>query len=268
MDSSRQNFFEANRQLWNARVPIHRQSDFYEVDAFLQGKNVLDAIVLDGLGDVRGKSLLHLQCHFGQDTLCLARMGAQVTGIDFSGAAIEEAGALARKLNIDATFVESNVYDLRDKLSGKFDIVFTSYGVLGWLPDLEEWAAVVHHFLKPGGTFFIAEFHPILYLFDFDKQSVAYDYFNRNEPWAEKVEGTYADVGAAISGEEFFWQHSLDEAIRPLLKKGLQMLDFAEYPYSPYACFPNLKEVEPGKFKYGDFGVSLPHVFSLKMIKP
>ncbi|MCK5906496.1 MAG: class I SAM-dependent methyltransferase, partial [Flavobacteriales bacterium] len=155
--------FEGNRESWNKRSEVHFVSEFYDNKSFLEGKISLTEIELSELGDVKGKSLLHLQCHFGQDTLSFARMGAKVTGVDLSDKGIEFANVLKEKSGIDAEFIVSNVYDLKENLKGEFDIVFTSFGVLGWLPDLDKWAEIVSHFLKSGGIFYIAEFHPIVW---------------------------------------------------------------------------------------------------------
>ena len=133
-------YMEANRLSWDARTPTHFKSRFYDVDGFRAGESSLNSLEIDEMGDVEGKRLLHLQCHFGMDTMSWARLGAKVTGVDFSAEAISRAKALSAELGIDAEFVVSNIYDLPDTLDGRFDVVFTSYGVLTWLPDLEPWA--------------------------------------------------------------------------------------------------------------------------------
>jgi SAM-dependent methyltransferase len=233
----------------------------------MAGKSSLTEIEADALGDVSGKTLLHLQCHFGQDSLSWARRGAKVIGIDFSDKAIETAREINTALGLDASFVQSDVYALPAVLEGQFDFVFSTYGAIPWLPDLEKWAAVVSHFLKPGGIFYLAEFHPTLYLFNFDNYKVEYGYFTEKIPYEEVVSGTYADPNAPIEEKEFFWNHALSEVITPLLNQGLQLLELKEYDFSPYKCFPNMVEKEPGRFVWGDFGVRLPHVFSVKMKK-
>lgn len=262
-----QEYFNTNRKLWDAKVEYHEASNMYDIEGFLKGRNMLNDIELEALGDVKGKKMLHLQCHFGQDSMCWARMGAQVTGVDLSPKSL----ALARKLNsqlgLDVQFVESNVLELKDHLEGQFDIVFTSYGTYGWLPDLEQWASVIHHFLKPGGIFYIADFHPVLYLYDFPTKSLQYNYFNNGKPYEEISEGTYADIDAPIRQKEYFWNHSLSEVINPFLGLGMQILEFKEYPYSPYDCFENMTAIEKGKYAF-EAGISLPHIFSLKIKKP
>lgn len=141
-----QNYIEINKQSWNNRTDVHVKSDFYDLDGFMKGKSSLNSIELELLGDVSGKSILHLQCHFGQDSLSLSRLGAKVTGVDLSDKAIETAKDLAQKLNADAEFICCDLYDLPNYLHKTFDIVFTSYGTIGWLPDLDKWAKIVSQF--------------------------------------------------------------------------------------------------------------------------
>ncbi len=262
-------YFETNRDAWDIRTEVHKSSEMYDIESFKKGRNSLTEIEMRGIGhEVKGKTLLHLQCHFGQDSLSLARLGAKVTGVDMSPKSIALARQLNAELGLDATFVESNVLDLRDNLDGKFDLVFTSFGVLSWLPDLDAWAAVIDHFLKPGGTFFIAEFHPALYMFDFPTQKIEFNYFNGGHAIMEENTGTYTDRNANISYKEYFWTHSLHEMINPLVQRGLIVKEFIEYPYSPFDCFENMVETENGHFKFGNLKTSIPHVFSLKMQKP
>ncbi|MGB1217717.1 MAG: class I SAM-dependent methyltransferase, partial [Saprospiraceae bacterium] len=189
-------FLEANKKLWDAKTSHHVNSDFYKQKEFLEGECSLKEIELEELGDVNGKSLLHLQCHFGQDTISWARRGAESTGIDFSPKAIKKAREMNEQLNLDVKFIESDVMKLDKNLEGKFDIIFTSYGVIGWLPDLKPWAKIINYFLKPGGTFLIVEFHPTMWLFDWDTMDLAYHYFNVGKPDHEIEKGTYADTEA------------------------------------------------------------------------
>jgi len=155
-------YYETNLRRWNELVGLHAESEEYDLEGFIAGKSSLHTVELEALGDVSGRSLLHLQCHFGLDTLSWARLGARVTGIDFSDSGIELARRIADRIGVDAEFVCCNVYDLPEHLEGEFDIVYTSYGVLCWLHDINEWARLVSNYLKPGGTFFIAEFHPFM----------------------------------------------------------------------------------------------------------
>ena len=159
-------YSEANRRYWDGLVPRHFESEFYDVAGFKAGKSALKPTELEEIGDVRDRSLLHLMCHFGLDTLSWARLGARVTGVDFSGPAIKAARKLAEDCEIEAVFIESDVFKLPSRLDDQFDIVFTSYGVLFWLPDVVRWAQIVAQFLRPGGVFYIVEFHPVCGIFE------------------------------------------------------------------------------------------------------
>src|SRR5678809_1174434 len=161
-------YIQANQKLWNEWTAEHENSPFYNVEGFKAGKERLKSIELEEVGDVHGKTMLHLQCHFGLDTLAWARRGARVTGIDISERGIEQARLLAAETGLEATFVVSDVVELPDNLQGEFDVVFTSLGALNWLPDLPRWAEVVAHFVRPGGFFYIAEAHPFAWVFDDD----------------------------------------------------------------------------------------------------
>lgn len=260
-------YLKVNKDAWNERTEWHIQSEFYQQGAFLQGKSSLNAIELALLGDVRGKSILHLQCHFGQDSLSLSRMGARVTGVDFSEKAIEAARHLAAQLGLDAEFVCCDVYSTSDQLTnGSFDIVFTSYGVLGWLPDLQEWARVVQTMLKPGGMLVLAEFHPVIWMFDDAFQRIDYSYF-KQEAIIETVEGTYADKNAPVKQKTISWNHSLDEVLGCLLAQNMQITQFREYDYSPYNCLNGMTEIAPGKFQIAGMEGKLPLVYALKAVK-
>jgi len=158
-------YLQANRRRWDQLAIEHQSSEFYDLAGFKTGKDRLRSIELNELGDVSGKSLLHLQCHFGMDTLAWARRGAIVTGIDFSQKAITTAQSLSEELNIPADFYCSDIYELLNVLSGLFDIVFTSYGVLHGLPDLQKWGQIISYYLKPGGIFYIVEDHPMFRVF-------------------------------------------------------------------------------------------------------
>jgi 2-polyprenyl-3-methyl-5-hydroxy-6-metoxy-1,4-benzoquinol methylase len=260
------NFFEANKILWNKRTAVHKDSSFYDVAGFKQGKNMLTPIELNELGDVSGKKILHLQCHFGVDSLSLARMGAEVTGVDLSDAAIEEAGKLNEECGLNAKFICCNVYDLKEHLKEKFDIVFTSYGVIGWLPDLDKWAAIIHHYLKPGGTFYMAEFHPVVWMFDDEFTHIQYAYENREVIVTDNY-GTYTDRDAAITGKEYSWNHSISEVLNVLIKNGLQIQLFNEFMYSPYPNFRNSVELNPGEWHIKGMEGKIPIVFSVKALK-
>ncbi len=254
-----------NMDSWNKRVAAHLTSDFYDMPSFLNGKNSLKSIELDLLGNIKGKKILHLQCHFGQDTLSLARLGADVTGVDFSEKAIEAARAIQSDLQLEAQFICSDIYALPLLLEEKFDIVFTSYGTIGWLPDLDRWAKVIQHFLKPAGAFVMADFHPVVWMFDDDFQEVAYDYF-QSEEIVETITGTYADADAPFTSKTISWNHGLGEIFEALFANGLQVNRFHEFAYSPFPCFKNTVEVTPGQFKIKSLKKDIPMVYALKAL--
>jgi SAM-dependent methyltransferase len=271
-------YVDANRQLWDTWTRINLQSRLYDVEAFAAGQSGdLDPIARAGPGDVRGKSLLHLQCHFGMDTIRWAKHGATVTGVDFSPEAIRAARALAARMGVPATFVESDVNELPSRLEGRFDVVFTSHGVLGWLPDLSRWASVIDHFLAPGGIFYIVEAHPILMLFNDRLKEpdlrLLYPYFHGPEPIREEHDGCYSSPDAPIRSVEHAWLHTMSDVIGALLRAGLRIDSFEEYPFLGWAFFPwmerrpdgwwHLPEHEGLPLGHG----SLPLMFSLKATK-
>lgn len=261
-------YFDANRSGWNLRTDVHRESAFYDVESWKRGRESLTPIELAEMGDVSGKELLHLQCHFGQDTLSWARRGARVTGVDLSDRSIACARSLADETGLDASFVCSNVFDLESALPrpGAFDIVFTSYGVLGWLPTLEPWARVVEHFLKPGGFFYIAEFHPVVWMLDDDMNAISYAYHNVGVI-ETKQRGTYANREAPIEFVEYGWNHGLGEVVSSLTRVGLHVDFLNEYPYSPFPNFPNSVRGEDGNYRIRGKEGLLPMVYSLRATK-
>lgn len=251
-----------NKNTWNMKTEHHVESDFYDVENFMKGKSSLNDIELDLLGDVSGKSILHLQCHFGQDTLSLERTGAIVTGVDLSDKAIEQANVLTKKLNSKATFICCDVYDLPKHLDKKFDIVYTSYGTIGWLPDIDKWANIISTFLKPQGKFIFADFHPVVWMFDNDFKEIYYNYF-KSEPIVEIENGTYANTNAPIQTESITWNHSISEVLTALLNKGIELQAFREFNYSPYNCFNNMEEFEPKKYRIKSLGNKIPMVYAI-----
>lgn len=260
-------YFENNRKAWNAKTDIHIESAFYDVASFLNGATSLKEIERPLLGDISGQKILHLQCHFGQDSISMSRMGASVTAIDISDVSIERAQYFAQKLNTDTTFICCNIYDLPQHLHEKFDIIFTSYGTIGWLPDLKKWGAIISLFLKPGGKFIFAEFHPVVWMFDDQFEKIGYSYFNTG-PIIETYNGTYANPSAELSQEYVMWNHGLTEVFDSLISSGLQINSFKEYNYSPYNCFKNTVELSPGKFSIKGLEEKIPMVYSLVAVKP
>jgi len=262
-------YYKTNLKRWNELVGVHAKSIEYDLTGFLAGKNSLHSLELNALGDVSGKSLLHLQCHFGLDTLSWGRLGAKVTGVDFSDTAIELAGEIAGKIGIDAEFICSNLYDLPEHLDGEFDIVYTSYGVLCWLHDMEEWAKIIARYLKPGGTFFIAELHPFMWVFDDEHPSelkVKYSYWPGEKPTYWEADGSYAEPGAKMENKgDYEWAHPISEIVNALIKAGLTIEEFNEYPYTVYPQLPFMKLHPDGYTRLP--GNKLPLLYSIKATK-
>ena len=265
-------YLAANQALWDSWTPYHVTSPLYNVTAFKQGRDTLHPITLAGPGDVRGKSLLHLQCHFGLDTLSWARRGAIVTGVDFSEVAIKAARELAAEVHLPATFIHSNLYDLPQHLSGQFDIVFTSQGVLHWLPDLESWAQIIAHLLKPGGIFYIVEVHPVALLFDERRTDAELrlrdPYFPGPDPLREEEQGSYAAPDAPIQSVFYTWLHPLADIIGSLLRAGLYLTSFDEYPFMAWAFFPWMERRDDDMWQFPAGKRDLPLMFSLRAVKP
>lgn len=260
------NYLEINRQSWNQKTDIHLQSRFYDLDGFLKGQTSLNEIELALLGDVKGKSILHLQCHFGQDTISLSRLGADVTGIDLSDKAIDSAKQIAEKAKSNTKFICCDIYDLPNYLEKQFDIVFTSYGTIGWLPDLDKWAKIISKYLKPNGQFIFVEFHPVVWMFDDNFEKVGYNYFNSG-PIIETESGTYADKNADITQEYVMWNHSMSEVVNSLIKNEMEIISLDEFDYSPYNCFNKTIEIEPKKYRIAHLENKIPMVYSIKAIK-
>jgi SAM-dependent methyltransferase len=265
-----QEYIEANRKLWDRWTELHEKSELYDVAGFKPDGSRLGQIEREELGDVTGKMLLHLQCHFGLDTLSWAGLGAVVTGVDFSEKSIDLARSLSAKFSLPATFVRSNIYDLPDNLSGEFDIVFTSYGVLWWLPDMAGWARVVSHFLKPGGIFLVVDSHPFASVFDNDHPTdlvVKYPYFPSPEPLRFEVQGSYAAADPDYNGVEYGWTHSMSEYITSLIDAGLRIKSLREFPYIGWRMFPFMEQGADGYWRLPGAGGGLPLTFSLRATK-
>lgn len=228
---------------------------------------------MEEIGAVEGKELLHLQCHFGLDTLCWARLGARATGADFSSAAIEQARKLAADVGLDARFVCSDLYELPDLLTEEFDIVYTSRGVLGWLPDIDRWARVVARFVRPGGFFYITEIHPVALVFDDDdgvtELRLRYPYFSQADPLVVKTEGSYADRTAkVVQSVSYSWNHGLGEIVTALANAGLRVAFLHELPFCEWPV-PFLQAQADGTHRLPpEHDGHLPLFFSLKASKP
>ncbi|MCC5944944.1 MAG: class I SAM-dependent methyltransferase [Bernardetiaceae bacterium] len=260
--NTEKNYLEINRQSWNKKVDIHFSSEFYDIEGFMNGKTSLNDIEVALLEDVKGKTILHLQCHFGQDSISLSRLGAAVVGVDLSDKAIEQAIKMAKDTNTHAHFICSDIYELPQHLEQKFDIVFTSYGTIGWLPDLNQWAKVISYFLKPSGKFIFVEFHPVVWMFDADFDKIGYNYFNTGAI-IETESGTYADKNAGITQEYVMWNHSLSEVLNSIIQNGLEIQSLQEFDYSPYNCFNKTIEIAPKKYRIAHLDNKIPMVYSL-----
>jgi SAM-dependent methyltransferase len=270
-------WLRANLARWNELTQVHAASDFYDVEGFRHGRETLTSIEADELGpDVgEGTRLLHLQCHFGLDTLSWARRGATVTGVDFS----EEAVALARQLADDvglqsrARFLCSDVYRLPEALDERFDVVFTSWGVLTWLGDLRRWAQVAARFVRPGGIFYIAEFHPFAFILDDGEHSselrLSYPYFQGAEPMRFDEPGSYADPGAPTRHSVTYeWNHTLGGIVTSLIEAGLEVEWLHEFPHTQGLTFPFLEKGEDGWLRVRGHEEDYPLSFSLKARRP
>jgi 2-polyprenyl-3-methyl-5-hydroxy-6-metoxy-1,4-benzoquinol methylase len=263
---------DRNRSHWDELAELHPNTEYYDVEGFRDGGSSLDWLELEGVGDVSGQTLLHLQCHFGLDTLSWLREGAaEVVGTDFSATAIETARDLAEQVDLAdrATFIESDLYALDEE----FDVVFTSYGVLNWLPDVEAWADIVAHFLKPGGRFFIAELHPISHVFmdlrvdEDDTVRSDWPYFS-DEPLTFDEDGSYADFEANVEHTvTHVWSHSVGEIVTALVDAGLTVNELREHPFVSFEQFPGrIRKRADGHWEIPD--EDYPLTFSARAHKP
>jgi SAM-dependent methyltransferase len=272
-----EDWLRANMAVWDELTQVHAASAFYDVEGFKKGRETLTSIELEELGpDVgEGTRLLHLQCHFGLDTLSWARRGAQVVGVDFSSEAIETARRLADEVGLSgrARFLQANVYELPDILDGEFDVVFTSWGVLTWLGDLRRWAQVAARYLRPGGTFYIAEFHPFAFVLDDSGRHgdlrIGYPYFQGAEPMRFDEPGSYADREAQTRHTVTYeWNHPLGEVVTSLIEAGLELRHLHEFPYTRGLSFPFLEEGEDGRQRVRGHEHDYPLSFSLRAERP
>ncbi len=270
-DPDQSHMLEANRRLWDERVPIHRHSTFYDVDGFLAGTSSLEPEEIAEVGDVAGKSLLHLQCHFGLDTLSWARLGAKATGLDFSGEAVHAARDLATEAALEADFVEANLYDAPDALGGAtFDVVYTGKGALIWLPDLPRWARVAASLVAPGGLFYLMEMHPVGYLFDEENPTFNPDwsYFPTARPLRFDEPGTYTDRDApTVNNESYEWPHTLGEIVSAIAAAGLTIEFLHELDHTVYEAFPYY-ERDGRSWRVPDTLPTVPLLYSIRARKP
>lgn len=258
----------ANRINWNERTPAHAASDFYDVEGFRTGGITLTELEREEVGDVRGKTLLHLQCHFGLDTMSWSRLGAEATGVDFSDAAVDLARELNEEAGLCARFIRSNIYDLPEALDERFDIVFTSYGVLNWLPDVAGWAEIASTYLKPDGLFYIVDFHPFAAVFEASEAGrmvPAYGYFH-HELFVEGGRPSYAGM-EIIETPAYEWQHSLGDIVCALIDAGLRIEFLHEFPFTRYQAHPLMERGTDGWWRLPKHNESFPQMFSIRATK-
>jgi len=270
MSDWRDEWLEANRANWDERVPIHAGGEFYDVASFKEGQERLRPFEIEEVGNVSGRDLVHLQCHFGIDTLSWARRGARVVGLDFSAPAVEEASKLAAELGLDAEFVRSDVYDARGALSGRdFDVVYTGLGALNWLPDIRRWAGVVAALLRPGGFLYLSEFHPITWVFGDDDLTVANDYFQAEEPEVWDEPGTYADLEAeTVHNTTYEWNHTLGDVVSAVIEARLVLEFLHEHDYTLFPRWPFLEKSGFDAYRLPEGAPRLPLMYSLRARKP
>lgn len=265
-----QHWLDANRAAWDERVPIHVDSAFYDNDSFRAGRIALRPFEIAEVGPVAGRSLVHLQCHFGQDTLSWARMGAHVTGVDFSAAGVAAARALAVEIGVEATFVEANVYDAVQALGGRqFDIVYTGLGALVWLPDITRWAEVVAALIRPGGFVYLAEFHPVADIFADDRLVADHDYFTRPGGTRYDDPGTYVDWDAPTRHNvNYEWSHPIGAVVSALIDAGLVIELLHEHDHTLFERWPFLERHDDGTYRLPAGMPRLPLMYSLRARRP
>jgi len=264
----REDWAELNRTWWDERAPIHVGSEFYDLKGFLADPqaDTLRPFEVAEVGDVAGRTLVHPQCHFGMDTLSWARRGATVTGLDFSTAAVDAANDAALAAGLAADFVAGNVYDAVDLVGGRtFDVVYTGLGAINWLPDIERWAEVMAALAAPGGTLYLAEFHPLHSVLGDEDLTVAYPYFHdRDEPLTWDEPGTYADLEAVTDHNRTVeWHHGLGAVVSAVLDAGFTAEFLHEFDYTVFPRWPFL--VQDGRtYRLPPDMPSIPLMYSLR----
>ena len=268
---------DINRALWDERAPAHAASPDYQVARFAEDPaHISDVVAFDRplLGSVDGLRGVHLQCHIGTDTVSLARLGARMTGLDFSPASLAQARRLAESAGADVEFVEARVYDAPDVLERRaFDLVYTGIGAINWLPDIDRWAGVVSDLLAPGGRLFMREGHPVLWALDDtrgDVLAIEYPYFEQPEPSVWDEPGTYVETDVElVNSMSHEWNHGLGEIVTALLGHGLQLTTLVEHTSVPWPALPNQMELlDGGEYRLIDRPQRLPHTYTVAAVKP
>jgi SAM-dependent methyltransferase len=269
-------YLDLNRANWDERASAHAASPDYSFDHFIEDPEFLSDVVrfdLPRLGDVRRLRGVHLQCHIGTDTVSLARLGATMTGLDFSGASIAEARRLSQLSSTPVEFVQSNVYDALTVLpASDFDLVYTGIGALCWLPEVQQWAAVVAGLLRPGGRLFIREAHPMLWSLDesrTDALTIDYPYFERVEPLVDEDPGTYVATDTAFTQNvTHSWNHGLGEIITALLDSGMRLTGLVEHDSVPWHALPgHMEKGELDEWRLADRPWRLAASYTLQAVK-
>jgi SAM-dependent methyltransferase len=269
-------YLDLNRANWDERAPAHAASPDYGFQHLIADPNHLSETVrfdLPRLGDLHGVRGVHLQCHIGTDTVSLARLGASMTGLDFSPASIREARRLSAQSGTPVEFVESNLYDALDVLpAADFDLVYTGIGALCWLPEVKRWADVVAGLARPGGRLFIREAHPMLWALNearSDELVVGYPYFEHTEPFVEDAAGTYVSSDVEFTQNvTHTWNHGLGEIITALFDAGMQVTGLVEHQSVPWEALPGQMEmIELGEWRVRDRPGRLAHSYTLQATK-
>lgn len=259
-----------NRANWDERARVHLASDFYDIPSFVAGDLALRDFEIAELGPVEGKDLVHLQCHFGLDTLSWARLGARVTGLDFSPTAVEGARRLADEVGLEAEFVCADVYGAVEALGGRqFDVVYTGLGALCWLPDLDRWSRVLDALLRPGGIAYVPEFHPVSDMLGDQELRVEHDYFGPREGLLFDEPHTYGGGDTELEASLIWdWIHPVSEVVTVLLDRGLVLESFHEFPFTLFERWPFLVRPGDGTYRLPKGVPTLPLVYSLRLRKP
>lgn len=265
-------WLEQNMAMWDLKVPTHLNSVVYDVPGFVAGALSLKPHEISDLGDVQGKDLVHLQCHIGLDTLSWARLGANVTGLDFSAQSILAAQRIASQAQLEARFVTANVYDAATVLGRAYDVVYTGVGALCWLPDLSRWASVISELLRPGGLLYLFEFHPVEWMLDRAERGgveLKFDYFTPPDGYRAAGAVTYAELGAIDATQPTVqWNHPLGEVVTALVNAGLLIEELRELDRSILNNWPGMEASDDGMFRMVRNGPNLPLMYVLRARRP
>lgn len=269
-------YITLNKANWDERAPLHAASPGYDTQAFVDNPTHLSEVVRFDcalLGDIAGMRGVHLQCHIGTDTLSLARLGADMTGLDFSSASIAQARSLAQRTGANLSFVEADLYTAAEVLPREsFDLVYTGIGALCWLPNIDRWASTVASLLKPGGRLFIREGHPVLWSLNEERQDglvIEYPYFEREAPLVGDDDSSYVDTEVALKATVTHeWNHGMGEIVSALLSHGMQITGLVEHDSLPWEALPGQMSCDDdGEWHLDRDRWRLPLSYTLQAIK-